>query len=393
MPVTISGSTGITNVDGSASVPAEKGSTSSTAGVFFPAANTVAISTSSTEALRVDSSQNVGIGTASPGYRLDVNSGSNFIAGRFTSTSTATIIPFVDSTTTGIGPYVGSTGDALTFGRAGVSEYMRIDSSGNVGIGTASPQALIDAYSTGNTTLRLSGSSGGGGDVSQIDFFRIGSNVEASVKAVRDGSNTSGALTFYTASSGTNTERARIDSSGNLLVGTTSNNGRLCVVGNSTTALFVQSSGNTNATYPTIMRNSDSVNLFFVRSDGYVAMPAVYSTWTSGSAANLGIDSSGGLYRSVSSLKYKRDVQNATHGLAEVMQLRPVTYKGKSENDSDTVFGGLIAEEVHAVGLTEFVQYADDGSPDALAYGNMVSLLVKAIQELKAEIDTLKGAK
>jgi hypothetical protein len=86
-------------------------------------------------------------------------------------------------------------------------------------------------------------------------------------------------------------------------------------------------------------------------------------------------------------LKYKTDVQNATHGLAEVLQLRPVTYKGK--NDGNKIFGGLIAEEVHEAGLTEFVQYAEDGSPDALAYGNMVSLLTKAIQEQQALITTL----
>ena len=99
------------------------------------------------------------------------------------------------------------------------------------------------------------------------------------------------------------------------------------------------------------------------------------------------VGTGGDLQRSTSSLKYKTDVQDATHGLAEVLQLRPVTYKGK--NDGDTVFGGLIAEEVHAAGLTEFVQYAPDGSPDALAYGNMVSLLVKAIQEQQAIIQSL----
>jgi hypothetical protein len=88
-------------------------------------------------------------------------------------------------------------------------------------------------------------------------------------------------------------------------------------------------------------------------------------------------------------LKYKTDVQDATHGLAEVLQLRPVTYKGK--NDGDTVFGGLIAEEVHEAGLTEFVQYADDETPDALAYGQMVSLAFKAIQEQQAMIDELKA--
>jgi hypothetical protein len=59
----------------------------------------------------------------------------------------------------------------------------------------------------------------------------------------------------------------------------------------------------------------------------------------------------------------------------------------------------LIAEEVHEAGLSEFVQYADDGSPDALNYGNMVSLCIKAIQEqqalitqLQADVAALKGA-
>jgi hypothetical protein len=110
------------------------------------------------------------------------------------------------------------------------------------------------------------------------------------------------------------------------------------------------------------------------------------------------VDSGGNIYRSTSSLKYKRDVENATHGLAEVLQLRPVTYKSKKESEGEKVFGGLIAEEVHDVGLTEFVQYAEDGTPDALQYAQMVSVCIKAIQELNAkveaqslEIATLKG--
>jgi hypothetical protein len=121
---------------------------------------------------------------------------------------------------------------------------------------------------------------------------------------------------------------------------------------------------------------------------GRIFVPEVY-TGTTAAAANVVVAASGQLERSTSSIKYKRDVQNATHGLAEVLQLRPVTYKGKGENDGETVFGGLIAEEVHEAGLTEFVQYAADGSPDALAYGNMVSLLTKAIQEQQAIIDSL----
>ena len=40
--------------------------------------------------------------------------------------------------------------------------------------------------------------------------------------------------------------------------------------------------------------------------------------------------------------------------------------------------------------MTEFVDYDDQDRPDALAYGNMVSLCIKAIQELKTELDAAK---
>jgi hypothetical protein len=137
-----------------------------------------------------------------------------------------------------------------------------------------------------------------------------------------------------------------------------------------------------------VLSDGDGNPRLFFTADGSFNVATAYSA-TTANAANLNIGSDGYFRRSTSSLKYKRDVQDATHGLAEVLQLRPVTYKGKDANDGDTVFGGLIAEEVHEIGLTEFVQYADDGTPDALAYGNMVSVLVKAIQEQQAIITSL----
>jgi hypothetical protein len=139
-----------------------------------------------------------------------------------------------------------------------------------------------------------------------------------------------------------------------------------------------------------VLSDGDGNPRLFFTADGSFNVATAYSA-TTANAANLNIGSDGYFRRSTSSLKYKRDVQDATHGLAEILQLRPVTYKGKDANDGDTVFGGLIAEEVHEIGLTEFVQYADDGTPDALAYGNMVSVLVKAIQELKADLDATKA--
>lgn len=61
-------------------------------------------------------------------------------------------------------------------------------------------------------------------------------------------------------------------------------------------------------------------------------------------------------------------------------------------SNGDKVFAGLIAEEVHDAGLSEFVVYDEESRPNALAYSNMVPLLVKAVQDLTAEIDRLKGA-
>ena len=132
-------------------------------------------------------------------------------------------------------------------------------------------------------------------------------------------------------------------------------------------------------------KTNNKIALKIDASSNYFTVPGVYSL-TSGSGANVYVDSNGILQRSTSSLKYKTEVETATHGLTDLLKLRPVTYKGT--NDGDKIFGGLIAEEVHEAGLTEFVEYADDGTPDALAYGNMISLAVKSIQELKAIIDT-----
>lgn len=137
-----------------------------------------------------------------------------------------------------------------------------------------------------------------------------------------------------------------------------------------------------------VLSDGDGTPRGWFTASGSFLVPTVYSI-TTGSAANVFVGSNGHIHRSTSSARYKNTVEDATHGLTELMTLRPVTYKGN--NDGDTVFGGLIAEEVHDAGLTEFVQYNDDGEPDALAYGNMVSLCIKAIQEQQATITALEA--
>jgi hypothetical protein len=80
MPITISGSTGIAGVDGSAGTPAVQGTDTNT-GIFFPAADTIAFGEGGSEVMRIDSSGNVGIGTSSPGERLQVSGGNLSVLG------------------------------------------------------------------------------------------------------------------------------------------------------------------------------------------------------------------------------------------------------------------------------------------------------------------------
>ena len=104
------------------------------------------------------------------------------------------------------------------------------------------------------------------------------------------------------------------------------------------------------------------------------------------------VSSTGAVRRSTSSVRYKKDIADATWGLADVLKLRPVTFKSNAtgEEADDQTYGGLIAEEVHDAGLTEFVVYDEEDRPDALHYPHMIALCVKAIQELSAKVTTLE---
>jgi hypothetical protein len=153
----------------------------------------------------------------------------------------------------------------------------------------------------------------------------------------------------------------------------------------------VRGSGATSSTVSFYISNSSGAALLYTRDDGAIntgtAAVSPYNN-TTATAANMVVGSDGFLYRSTSSLRYKTDVNDATHGLNEVLQLKSVIFK--SYNDGNKIFGGLIAEEVDKIGLTEFVQYDNENRPDSIHYGNMVALLIKAIQDQQIIINNLK---
>jgi hypothetical protein len=101
--------------------------------------------------------------------------------------------------------------------------------AGNLGLGTTSPQATIVAAGSNATVYKamiLRNGNGTDGSSATIDFEASEGTQgnEASmvgrIAGLRTGSGTSGALTFSTTNAGTLAERARIDSSGNLIIGT-----------------------------------------------------------------------------------------------------------------------------------------------------------------------------
>ena len=253
--------------------------------------------------------------------------------------------------------------DTIAFTEGG-AEAMRIDSSGNVGIGTNSPNASYKMSITGNSASIYSG------------ILFTDTNAGGGVFSIYG---ESAALKFRDSSAGAT--RMTIDSSGNLLVGTTSADGRITANASTSNASSLVLVGNTSAGNTLIRIRADGLyNLGLQTNSPY--------NFTS-TGANAILFSDGTFGRATSSLKYKRNVEDTSHGLSDVLKLRAITYKSKNERDGDTVFGGLIAEEVDALGLNEFVQYAEDGTPDSIYYANMVSLAFKAIQEQQALITIL----
>ena len=190
------------------------------------------INSSSNSNLNIDlTSGNVGIGTSSPSAGLELNlaSGDGLLInsadiGTIKMKSTAGTVKNWGFATTNLaasdfGIYQSNSngGDPITAGTA----KMYFNSSGNVGIGTSSPNATLTVSQSSNNIFAVerTGVSSGSG--------QFGINIETNSQATvsyDDGAQ----LVFGTASSPSThagfTERMRIDSSGNVLVGTTDNN-------------------------------------------------------------------------------------------------------------------------------------------------------------------------
>jgi hypothetical protein len=316
----------------------------------------------------------------------------------------------------------------FTSGSGTLAERTRITSAG-VGIGGI-PTATLHVFGggiLGASSTNPIAFTGSGGSNAGIGSYNANTDFNVytagtGVFKVRTGAawSSAGALTS------TGTERARFTTGGQLLIGTASGNNThskglrvvsgevgshvldaaVSIEGNGSDFYAINFTGPTSTGFGALAAFSPGTDYLqwqyrtfgvttniirFTASGSVVFSGQIYNTaaynQTTSFSANMYVNSSGRFFRSTSSQRYKNTIQDATHGLTELLTLRPVTYKGN--DDGDLVFGGLIAEEVHDAGLTEFVQYDEDDQPDALAYGNMVSLCIKAIQQQQATITAL----
>ena len=204
--------------------------------------------TASSERMRIDSSGRVGIKTSSMGSLysggddlvVGDGGGSNQGITIFTGTGNQGIITFADGFTGAAQQYAGyllydHTDDRMTFATSG-QERMRINSSGNLGVGTTSPgQRLTVATSSGNCYIEAKRASKSTGQVALA--LRGGTS---GADCILYQNTNSDDLRFYVNGS----DRAAIDSSGNLGVGTTSPSSLLHLSSASSPALKLQDTTN-----------------------------------------------------------------------------------------------------------------------------------------------------
>jgi hypothetical protein len=346
-------------------------------------ATALTLQSAGTTAVTIDTSQNVGIGgTPTSGFKLDVatgairssvtSGGSGFEAGWSTASSYTFLQSYNRGTSAPADLAIWGTNTRFLYG-SGATEGMRIDSSGNVGIGTTSiPETL---------TVKPNGTGGNLGlnlvnNASNLSGVLFGTNATpaTSYTYIKADGRSSGFITFST----NDTERMRIDSSGNVFIGTTTanpgqNNSNTGTMFTSGGRLFMQNSG-----ADSIMGRNTNGTLLSIRQSG-TEVGAINVTTTATS------------YVTSSDYRLKENVSPMTGALAKVAQLKPVTYKWKADGSDGQ---GFIAHELQAI-----VPDCVSGDKDAVdADGNpiyqgidtsfLVATLTAALQETKALIDT-----
>jgi hypothetical protein len=259
---------------------------------------------------------------------------------------------------------------ALTIQSAGTTA-MTVSTGQNVGIGTTTPAFKLDVPAT----VQFQGITIGtnGTDIKSTAYGPLTLHAQAS------GAGANSFVALYTSGA----EAARIDSSGNLLVGTTSAGGKIYSYQNAATTNIGIDCGSgmgVNAALWTRVASTSTVLAYYL-----------YNSTNVGSITTNGTSVA---YNTTSDYRLKENVAPMTTGLAIVKALKPVTYDWISDKSAGE---GFVAHELQAViphavtGDKDAVN--EDGSikPQGVDYSKIVVHLVAAMQEQQAQIEDLKG--
>jgi hypothetical protein len=262
--------------------------------------------------------------------------------------------------------YIGSDGSLLRF-ETGGAERMRIDSSGNLLVGTTS---IASGYKfqvqgwggfrhpSGDAVLAVVA-----GNTTGSSLLYFGDSASDTVGQVAY-NHTSNAMFFNTNGS----ERARIDSSGSLLVGHT------------TAGLNVAGNG----------FSLQTVSAYSVLSIGHASGTGSNAQFLQFSLAGTGIGSitqsgtTAVLYNTTSDQRLKENIQDAAPASALIDALQVRQYDWKADGSHQRY--GFIAQELVAVAPEAVHQPADPEAMMAVDYSKLVPMLVKEIQSLRARL-------
>jgi len=369
---------------GSVSAPSITFTGDTNTGIYSPAADTIAFTEGGTESMRITSAGDVGIGTSTPVSQLHLVSASDSGLTIYKSAVGAGNVRVVSQ----------GGGSALAFGSdqsTGTTERMRIDSSGNVGIGTSSPAYKLQV--NGGTSTRISADTTGG-----TYYTRL----VASQTFAYSGIEYSTLFNFVDGA----TERMRITSSGNVLIGTTTGNYQLSTDTTFYNAaqLGLLTTGRSGTEYPSVgynVRYTSTFNTYTYNGGDFASMIRFQSgqvqtftaaNGTGGNAISFTsgpyVANGGTSWTNSSDERLKDIIEPIENGITKVSSLRAVIGKFKTDEEG-TRRSFLIAQDVQAV-LPEAV---DSSDPDKLGvqYTDVIPLLVAAIQELNAKVTALEA--
>ena len=327
------------------------------------------------EFMRVDRSsgnvyfnEKVGIGTTSPGRNLEIAGTGSDVGLNIVKNTVGTVRFAYDST----GPYILDEDSNPFRIYTGGSERVRIDSSGNVGIGTSSPAEELTVGSGGSNYIGIGGD---GVNASGIRFYRGASTVDGliEVDANEDmiismdntGALGTGQILFKTG----NTERLRIDSSGNLLVGTSS------LFGNEKYAFGFEGSA----------RNGISLR----NTSGSGTPYMVAFQWGSTTVGDITSSSTATVYNTTSDQRLKENIVDAPSASDDIDAIQVRSFDWKADGSHQKY--GMVAQELNTVAPDAVTVPEDESKMQSVDYSKLVPMLVKEIQSLRARVAQLEG--